>query len=651
MGCRRFQETCVQLGRFGNGFGAQAPADVRMTPERAQPRARGVDEHAIESALAHQGVQVGGVADDGLAHVRPVLLGALLEQLGLEGVHVNGDVLGDLLAVSPVGDALVEDGLRGAAGADLQERLRCRISHHQIRHCLGGGVGHEKQALVYHAAHTAIEQGHARRHFVAAGYGTAAQRHGFRPSVSRCENRDDLLVGGGLQRVDGDVDRSRLVRGYHEVAGALGPELCDEPLGEPHRETVQPRIGGDISARVAEGEDLFGAHHAAQHRIGETARARRHRLHQLDALIDGGMGALLQKDDLVGRQAQRVAHCRGRIVGRVHAARDDVLQGAARADHAQHEPGGEGPILPRQGRDIDGLGDDVLGERVALPQLVDGRQGKLAGRRGLVGLLPAHLVAARRASAAAVARPIEARAAILRDVLVGGRHELAVDEHLARVARLAGIAPRAAVCARAEILAGGAPTSWLAIAGTEVLPVGVGSLLVTRAPVVLAESAGLAVLAVAAGLPVAGAAIILAEATRLPVFAEPAGLAPFAEVARLPVTRPPVILAVATRLAVFAEPTGLASLAEVAGLAAGARPAVLPRAALGVAIALARSVVGSSLVVGSMIVMHGTMFLPRPTARGRRRQTSARPWRACRPVLLRLLPRPPRRSREAVGSR
>ena len=66
MGCRRFQETCVQLGRFGNGFGAQAPADVRMTPERAQPRARGVDEHAIESALAHQGVQVGGVADDGL---------------------------------------------------------------------------------------------------------------------------------------------------------------------------------------------------------------------------------------------------------------------------------------------------------------------------------------------------------------------------------------------------------------------------------------------------------------------------------------------------------------------------------------------------------------------------------------------------------
>ena len=372
------------------------------------------------------------------------------------------------------------------------------------------------------------------------------------------------------------------------------------------------------------------------------------------------MGALLQKDDLVGRQAQRVAHCRGRIVGRVHAARDDVLQGAARADHAQHEPGGEGPILPRQGRDIDGLGDDVLGERVALPQLVDGRQGKLAGRRGLVGLLPAHLVAARRASAAAVARPIEARAAILRGVLVGGRHELAVDEHLARVARLAGIAPRAAVCARAEILAGGAPTSWLAIAGTEVLPVGAGSLLVTRAPVVLAEPAGLAVLAevaglpvltVAAGLPVAGAAIILAEATRLPVFAEPAGLAPFAEVARLPVTRPPVILAVATRLAVFAEPTGLASLAEVAGLAAGARPAVLPRAALGVAIALARSVVGSSLVVGSMIVMHGTMFLPRPAARGRRRQTSARPWRACRPVLLRLLPRPPRRSREAVGSR
>ena len=78
---------------------------------------------------------------------------------------------------------------------------------------------------------------------------------------------------------------------------------------------------------------------------------------------------------------------------------------------------------------------------------------------------------------------------------------------------------------------------------------------------------------------------------------------------------------------------------------------VMPRAALGVAIALARSVVGSSLVVGSMIVMHGTMFLPRPAARGRRRQTSARPWRACRPVLLRLLPRPPRRSREAVGSR
>ena len=219
------------------------------------------------------------------------------------------------------------------------------------------------------------------------------------------------------------------------------------------------------------------------------------------------------------------------------------------------------------------------------------------------------------------------------------------------MARLTGIAPRAAVCARAEILAGGAPTSWLAITGTEVLPVGTGSLLVARAPVVLAESAGLAVLAVAAGLPVAGAAIILAEATRLPVFAEPARLAPFAEVARLPVAGAAVILAETTRLAVFAEPAGFASLAEVAGLAAGTRSAVLPRAPLGVAIALACSVVGSSLVVGSMIVMHGTMFLPRPAARGRRRRRNGRPWPACRPVSLRLLPRPPRRSREAVGSR
>ena len=206
----------------------------------------------------------------------------------------------------------------------------------------------------------------------------------------------------------------------------------------------------------------------------------------------------------------------------------------------------------------------------------------------------------------------------------------------ARMARLTGIAPRAAVCARAEILAEGAPTSWLAITGTEVLPVGTGSLLVARAPVVLAESAGLAV---------------LAETTRLAVLAVAARLAPFAEVARLPVAGAAVILAETTWLAVFAEPAGFASPAEVAGLAAGTRSAVLPRAPLGVAIALACSVVGSSLVVGSMIVMHGTMFLPRPAARGRRRRRNGRPWPACRPVSLRLLPRPPRRSREAVGSR
>ena len=121
---------------------------------------------------------------------------------------------------------------------------------------------------------------------------------------------------------------------------------------------------------------------AAQDGIRQAGRLRSDRLHQLDALAYRGMRLLLQENDLVGRDAQRVAHVVVDVAYTVEAAVDDVVERAVRAHHAEREARRERAVLAGHAGGIDVLVDKLLGEGIALADDRRHAQSCLAGRGG-----------------------------------------------------------------------------------------------------------------------------------------------------------------------------------------------------------------------------------------------------------------------------
>ena len=121
---------------------------------------------------------------------------------------------------------------------------------------------------------------------------------------------------------------------------------------------------------------------AAQDGIRQAGRLRSDRLHQLDALAYRGMRLLLQKDDFVGRDAQRVAHVVVDVAYAVEAAVDDVVERAVRAHHAERETRCERAVLAGHAGGIDVLVDKLLGEGIALADDRRHAQSRLTGRGG-----------------------------------------------------------------------------------------------------------------------------------------------------------------------------------------------------------------------------------------------------------------------------
>ena len=105
-------------------------------------------------------------------------------------------------------------------------------------------------------------------------------------------------------RVDRDVHGSGLVGGRHEGMGVLRPQIGDELFREPGGETVQTRVRRDVARRVAEGEAALRGDHLPQNGVGDAACAWCDAANKFDALIHGGVRALLEKDDLVSAQLQ-----------------------------------------------------------------------------------------------------------------------------------------------------------------------------------------------------------------------------------------------------------------------------------------------------------------------------------------------------------
>ena len=94
------------------------------------------------------------------------------------------------------------------------------------------------------------------------------------------------------------------------------------------------------------------------------------------------MRLLLQEDDLVGRDAQRIAHVVVDVADAVKATVDDVVERAIRAHHAEREACRERAVLAGHAGGIDVLVDKLLGEGIALADDRRHAQSRLTSRGG-----------------------------------------------------------------------------------------------------------------------------------------------------------------------------------------------------------------------------------------------------------------------------
>ena len=292
----------AQLGfhETGQVLLARAPADLGVTAERAHARTRGVHEDEREHAVGHDVVQLERIAGKGLGHHDAVLLGALLKQARLVGVVVDGDVLLDLRPVLAAGVGLQQDGLRGAAGADLEHAFGLLIGKHVGGHHLRSGVGDQDLALVELARKRGHQQGTAFGHAQAALHVHVAKRHRLHFLFRTLKGLEHVIVVH-LAGVDGHIQRRLLVGCAHELDGGLRAHLLHEFLGHPRGERLGTGKRIQVGGRVAEREIDAQAHDLVQHGVGHARRgARAERLHHLHALVDGGMCLLAQEDELVG---------------------------------------------------------------------------------------------------------------------------------------------------------------------------------------------------------------------------------------------------------------------------------------------------------------------------------------------------------------
>ena len=100
---------------------------------------------------------------------------------------------------------------------------------------------------------------------------------------------------------------------------------------------------------IAKREFIGALKDAVQYGIAEPGCARRYCAYEFDALVDGSMGLLAQIDDLVGGNAQRIAHIGLDVARACQAAVDDLVERAGGADDAKREQRGECPVGRRDG--------------------------------------------------------------------------------------------------------------------------------------------------------------------------------------------------------------------------------------------------------------------------------------------------------------
>ena len=339
-----------------------------MAPERAETRAGRIDENGLEHALGHDRIKTRCIAGHDIIDLDTVFVCPLFEQIGLEGVAVHGRQL-HLVTELPLAARLQHDRLRSATCPHFEQRTGISIFENCCSNGLRRCVRHEYLSLLEHSPDATIGQ-HARiGNPVASCWldATCACRRHIRTDF--LEKRNDFLVGR-LDGVHTHEERRWVVRCPHQLDGSLRAQILDELLCEPCRECVIERERLEVLRRISEREDVSHIQNAMQHRICKTGSTRRNRAHELDSLVYRCMRRLAQIDDLVRRDAQRIAHIGLDVAGACECTVNHIVKRPLGADNAQGEQRGKRAILRRQLRAVNRRLDNFLCERLAPTHLL-----------------------------------------------------------------------------------------------------------------------------------------------------------------------------------------------------------------------------------------------------------------------------------------
>ena len=141
-----------------------------------------------------------------------------------------------------------------------------------------------------------------------------------------------------LASVNRHEQRSLLVGSAHEVDSRLRAHVLHKLAGHPRRERLRAGKRVDVDGGVTEREVKAQAHNLVQHGIGHaSSRARAKRLHQLDALVNGGVRLFAQENKLVGGNLQGIARLAEHVLGSIKSAVDDFVKRATSAHGAKRE--------------------------------------------------------------------------------------------------------------------------------------------------------------------------------------------------------------------------------------------------------------------------------------------------------------------------
>ena len=300
-----------------------------MTAQGARTRARRVHQNVVELLRQRRCelVELAGVARDLLGAHDAGGLEALGGKLGLVGMRVERpDARGPL---GPVGVPRHQDGLGAAARTHLKHAV-ARFGGSEERHRLRGKVGHNGLGLLDKAARGdlgGVEGAPGTRNALAR----LGQKAGGRKGVG------GLAVGhphGDVGHIHGRRLQAGLGKGERALLAQLVHKAVEEPCGDAA--AVRHRLGH---------ERLSILGHATKHRVGKAGGTLCAAAHKLDALAHHDMGGLVKEEQLIGRNAQRVAHAGSDLRGLGDIAVEGLVERAARGAHTQGELAREGAVL------------------------------------------------------------------------------------------------------------------------------------------------------------------------------------------------------------------------------------------------------------------------------------------------------------------